>query len=349
MMGTLKIVLVGSGLMGKQHIKTIKQNPKCKLIAIVAPNLAPNQEVARIENIPIFPNLTDCLNRTDTSGVIIASPNQFHAEQAQICIKAGIPVLVEKPVTTSIADGKKLVELAAKYKAKVLVGHHRTYSPLLACARTIIQQGRIGKLVSIIGSAQFYKPNTYFEAGPWRKEPGGGPILINLIHEISNLRTLCGEISAVHAMSSSHIRGFAVEDTVAINLAFANGALGTFLLSDTAASAKSWEQTSQENPSYPSYTNEDCYSISGTNGSLAVPSMHLKYYPPDISPSWYTPFTEDILEVAKQDPLYCQLEHFLDVIQGVSEPLVSAEDGLKNLIATEAIRTSAKKRQLIYL
>ena len=87
-----------------------------------------------------------------------------------------------------------------------------------------------------------------------------------MIHEVHNLRMLCGEIVAVQAFASKPTRGFPVEDTVAINLRFASGALGTFMLSDTAACARSWEQTSQENKAYPSYDDEDCYVIAGTDG-----------------------------------------------------------------------------------
>ena len=109
-------------------------------------------------------------------------------------------------------------------------------------------------MVAVVGTALFYKPDDYFETGGgWRRQPGGGPILLNLIHEVNNLLSLVGDIVRVQAVTSNATRGFPVEDTAAMIFTFANGALGTFLLSDTAASPRSWEQTSQENKSYDSY------------------------------------------------------------------------------------------------
>lgn len=344
-----KIVVVGPGLIGKQHIKLIDEHSSAELCALVAPDHAENHSIAKKYNKPIYHSLQSCIESEDIDGVIISSPNQFHEEQGLICVEAGIPVLIEKPITSTLEDGVKLANSAELRGARVLIGHHRAHSPLMALARKTITSGRLGRIVSVMGSAQFYKPAHYFVDGPWRKEIGGGPILINLIHEIGNLRSLCGEISAVQAITSSAIRGFPVEDTAVINFMFESGALGTFVLSDTAATARSWEQTSRENPSYPTYADEDCYTVSGTLGSLAVPSMRLKHYPEGVDPSWWTPFAEEVLTVTRQDPLRCQLQHFLDVIRGEAEPIVSARDGLRNLQVTEAVRESAALNKLVHL
>ncbi len=116
----------------------------------------------------------------------------------------------------------------------------------------IVRSGRLGRLVAVAGTAMFYKPDSYFADAPWRGQPGGGPL------------------------ASQAARGLVVEDSVAIGLRFASGALGTFMLSDTAASARSWEQTSQEDKNYAAYPDEDCYVIAGTEGSLAIPTPRLK-------------------------------------------------------------------------
>ena len=170
-----------------------------------------------------------------------------------------------------------------------------------------------------------------------------------LTHEVHNLRMLCGDIMAVQAFASNATRGFPVEDTVAINLRFSSGVLGTFLLSDTAACARSWEQTSQENKAYPSYDDEDCYVITGTDGSLSVPTMRLKSYPRAEDRSWWKAFELDSVALIRDDPIRLQMAHFGEVVRGETEPRVTALDGLLNLRVTEAISTAALEGCVIEL
>jgi predicted dehydrogenase len=269
--------------------------------------------------------------------------------QALQCIGAGVPVLLEKPIATTVQEAQTLVTEVERSGAKVLIGHHRAHSPLMAKAVQVVQSGQLGRMVAVTGSAMFFKPDAYFAEGTWRTQLGGGPILINMVHEVHNLRMLCGEVVAVQAFASHAARGFAVEDTVAINLRFASGALGNFILSDTAASARSWEQTSQENKAYTSYDDEDCYVLAGTRGSLSVPTMRLKTYARDEDRSWWKPFEVGTVGVVREDPLARQMAHFCQVIAGEALPLVSARDGLANLRVTEAICRAARTGAVVAL
>jgi predicted dehydrogenase len=340
-MTQLNIAVAGAGLIGRRHIELVQESPSCALAAIVDPS-PDAAAIAAKAGVPLYADLGALFAAQKPDGIVLATPNHLHVAQAFECIQARVPALIEKPVAHTLEEGERLLRAADEANARLLVGHHRAHSPILAQAREVVREGLLGKLVAVSGSAMFYKPDDYFDAAPWRREAGGGPILINLIHEIGNLRSPCGEIVAVQAMASSATRGFPVEDTVAINLRFANGALGTFLLSDTAASPRSWEQTSQENKSYPTYPDEDCYVIAGTNGSLSVPTMRLKTYARNEDRSWWKPFRESTMDLQRDDPLERQLAHFCDVILGKAEPLVSVRDGLQNLRVTQAIAEAAK-------
>jgi predicted dehydrogenase len=348
-MEKVRIAVAGAGLIGLRHIEEIEKSSSVTLSAIVdvSPKAA---EVAQKAGVPLYRSLSELFARDRPDGVILATPNQLHVEQGLECVAAGVPALVEKPVAHTLSEGIRLCEAAEGASAKLLVGQHRRHSPVLHKAVEIVKSGILGRLVGVMGSAVFYKPESegYYD-GPnaWRRKPGGGPILINMIHEIGNLRAMVGEIVAVQAFASNATRGFEVEDTVAINLRFANGALGAFLLSDTGASPKSWEQTSQENKAYPTYEDEDVYSIIGASGSLGVPTMRLRYYESKEDRSWYKPFRTRTETVERTDPLANQIEHFAAVIRGEAEPLVTCRDGLQNLRVTDAIVEAAKSGRVV--
>jgi len=347
-MSKTRIAVAGAGYIGQAHIGVALQSATVALSAIVDPSLAAVDVAAKV-GVPLYASLDELLANDRPDGLVLATPNHLHVTQGLQCIAAKLPILLEKPIATTVVEGEQLVQAVEAADAKVLIGHHRAHSPIMAKAKEVMDSGKLGRLVAVMGSATFFKPDHYYLDAPWRRETGAGPILLNMIHEIHNLRMLCGDIVAVQAFSSNAVRGFAVEDTVAINLRFANGMLGTFLLSDTAACPRSWEQTSQENPAYATYEDEDCYVITGTNGALSVPTMRLKTYPRSEDRSWWNAFDVSVVGMVRDDPLKHQIEHFGKVIRDEAKPLVSARDGLSNLRITEAIAAAAKTGQVIEL
>ena len=340
-MSKIRVAVAGAGYIGLAHMEVTHASPTCRLSAVVDPAPAGKAAAQRF-GVPLFESLEALIARDRPDAVIVATPNRLHVEHALRCIDAQLPILLEKPIAPTVDEGQRIVDAADTSGVRVLIGHHRAHSPIMAKARDVIARGTLGKLVAVLGSAVFYKPEQYFNDAPWRSQIGGGPILINMIHEVHNLRMLCGEISAVQAIASNAMRGFPVEDTVSINIRFANGALGSFMLSDTAASPRSWEQTSQENKAYTTYSDEDCYVVIGTLGSLSIPTMRLKTYPTPDDRSWWKPFEEGVVGMLRDDPLKHQIEHFAAVVRGEAAPLVSAPDGLANLRVTEAIATAAR-------
>lgn len=346
-MSKTRIAVAGAGYIGLAHIRATQASPTCELSAIVDPSPAAAKAAAEA-HVPLYRSLEELFARSRPDGVVLATPNQLHVAHALQCLAVRVPILLEKPIAPTVAEGESLLK-AIDGRARVLIGHHRAHSPIMAKAKGIVDSGVLGRLVAVMGSATFLKPEHYFAEAPWRRESGGGPILLNMIHEVHNLRMLCGEIVAVQAFASHAVRGFPVEDTVAINLRFANGVLGSFMLSDTAACPRSWEQTSQENKAYPSYDDEDCYVIAGTNGCLSVPTMRLKKYSRPEDRSWWKPFDVGVVPMERDDPIKLQLEHFGAVVRGEAEPRVSARDGLANLRVTEAIVEAAKSGRTIEL
>lgn len=331
--GTAKIAVVGAGLIGRKHLDVVRA--EARLAAVIDPN--PEAEtLAKDHGAPWFSSLEDCLSEITPDGAIIATPNPLHAANGTTCLEAGIPALIEKPLTASVDEGRALVELETATGTPILVGHHRRHSPIAKEAKALIETGRLGRIVSVNAMFWLHKPADYF-AADWRTKAGGGPTYINLIHDIDMLQHLCGPITSVQAREANAVRGFEVEDTSAVILEFASGALGTVSITDTASAPWSWELTAGENPAYPK-TDEACYRIGGTQGALSVPDMALWTH--EGEQSWWSPIEREGLDLTPADPIVEQFRHFLEVIDG-TRPLVRAAEGLRNIEVLEAIKQAA--------
>jgi len=335
---TTRIAVIGAGLIGRKHLGILQDDPAFEVAGVADP--APQAEAyARENGVACFRDTEALLDATKPDGVVIANPNALHRATALFCIARKIPAIVEKPVADTLGNARAIVEAAAKANVPVLTGHHRRHNPIMQAARDFVASGALGNVVAANGSWLHRKPDDYFGV-TWRREEGGGPILINAIHDIDCLRMVVGEIKTVQATASSKARGFPVEDTAAAVLTFSNGALGTFIVSDATASPWNWEATSRESAITPSEL-ENCFIVAGTRGSLSIPQLqHWSYDKAD--GAWADPLTRRSLPVRHADPYPRQLHHFARVIRGEEKPVIDAAEGARTLAATLAIAESAK-------
>jgi predicted dehydrogenase len=332
----LRVAIVGAGFIGRRHVEFVRGAGGCELVGAADPAPA-GLAWLREQGIPEFDDYRRMLDATKPAGVIVATPNQVHETVAVECLERGIPVLIEKPIAHTVASALNIVEAARRTGVPALVGHHRRHNPLMRAARAFIATGALGRIVTVAAIDLRRKPDAYYQQA-WRREPGGGPLLINGIHDIDCLRYLCGEIVSVTAIAANHARGYAVEDTAVVTIAFEGGALGTLTISDAVQGPWAWEITSGEEPAYP-HQHEDTYFIAGTEGSLAVPT--LTHWRNERGGGRADPFIRKQLFYEPADPWVEEVRHFAAVIRREAAPAVSAEDGTRTLAATLAITRSA--------
>jgi predicted dehydrogenase len=340
----VRIAVLGAGLIGKAHIRRILEEPGAILHAIVDPSEA-GKAFASGMNVPWFESFAAMLHTGKPDGVIVATPNQMHVANGLEIIAAGLPVLIEKPIADDIAAGLAMVEAAEKAGVPVLTGHHRRHNPMIQRAKAIVESGKLGHIVSVHAFFWLMKPDDYFDV-QWRRELGAGPVMLNMAHDFDLLRYLCGEVAAVQAFQSNAVRGHAVDESTVVSVRFVNGALGTINVSDTIVAPWSWEHTTGENVAYPR-TDQPCYMIGGTHGSLSVPRLEL--WSNEQKRSWWEPFRMERLVASDQDPLSLQIKQFCKVIRGEEKPLVSGREGVMTLKVIDAVRQAAHSGNTIRL
>lgn len=330
-MADLKVAVIGAGIIGRTHIETLARTDGLVLSAVIDPAL----DAPEAFGVPVRPSLDDA-RRHGIDAVIIATPNDLHVPMAHAAMDAALPVLLEKPVANDMGEALDLVAAQKASGVPVLVGHHRRHNPIIKTAKALIDAGDLGNLVTASVLAILSKPPDYFSV-PWRREPAsGGPLSINLIHEIDLLRHLWGEVREVRALVSNAGRGAAVEDAAAVILAFEAGGIATLTLSDMAAGPWAWDVTAGENLArFPAHDAE-AHFYAGTRAALSLPSLTLWRHPGH--PDWTREMTPTVVTSAKQDPYVAQLAHFAQVARGAADPMVSVADGVANMAVIEAIK-----------
>jgi predicted dehydrogenase len=331
-----RLGLIGAGTFGLRHSRFVAKSDRADLVAVADPTFAADGALPEeLRDLARYPDHREMLARGDLDGVIVASPSELHVAHALDCLDAGVAVLVEKPVAVDRVQAQPLLDrVAVDPGARVLVGHHRRHHPGVAAARALIEEGWLGEIRAVAAVWATHKNDSYFDVEWRRRRPGGGVLLINLIHEVDLLRHLVGEIVGMEAIVSNKARGLEVADTAGLVLRFENGAVGTLVGSDCAVSPWGWDQATEDDATFPHHPGQPCLLIAGSRGSVSVPDMTVFS---QSEPSWLEPVTEDRRPVAGADAFARQLAHFADVAAGRARPLVTPDDALRSL---EVVRSA---------
>ncbi len=336
-MSRLPIALIGAGGIGRPHAERLLRHPDVSLAGIADPTPA-GKDFAESIGAPWFADHRELLDKVKPGGALVATPNASHASIGLDCIERRVAVLMEKPVTDTLADGERLCAGAEAGGVPLLVGHQRRHSIRVRTAKAWMTEGRIGRPVAAHAMATWLKPDDYFGVA-WRREVGGGPVLINLIHDIDILRHLIGEVASVQAITSSAVRGFAVEDTAAVLLRFTHGALATLMTSDATPSPWNYDMGAGELERFPPQDADAIY-LCGTEASFSLPRLELWRYPG--ARGWADPLSVQRIAPMKADPYDEQFRHFRAVVEGREAPLCSGRDALGTLRTALAVHEAAR-------
>ena len=139
-MASVRVVVVGAGHLGTYHLQKLTADPSATVVAVVDVDEVKRDKAASTFKVRVAPSLEEL--RGEMDAVVVATPTVHHAEIAARALEMGCHVLVEKPVTATLAEGQRLVELATARGRLLQVGHTERFNPAVDAALKIADRPR---------------------------------------------------------------------------------------------------------------------------------------------------------------------------------------------------------------
>ena len=228
-----KVAVIGLGNIATRHRHNLKLLfPRVELLVMSASGRVPKESIDDCDGIVTS---IEELVQAQVELVIVASPAPFHAQHSIPFIEAGIPTLIEKPVTTSVDDAKAINRAIELHQTPVSVGYCLRYLPSAQKLKVLLDKGLIGTLYNAHFEIGQYLPDwrpnkSYRDSVSAQKKLGGGA-LFELSHELDYAQWLLGPLDVKHSiLRSSEELALDVEDMADIVALTESGAVATIHL-----------------------------------------------------------------------------------------------------------------------
>ena len=299
----LRTAVIGVGYLGNFHAQKYKNIPEAALVAVCDFNASQAQKIGQDLKVSFETDPKKLLGQVDA--VTIAASTQSHFELAELFLKNGVHVLVEKPITATVEQAEKIISLAHKNKLKLSVGHIERFNP------------------SIVDLASKMEKPLSFELirqGPYKARGAD----VSVLHDL-----MIHDLDLVHWLSRSEIQ------TVSL-------ATGSKLVSPTLDSAQVALKMKNVMSAFISVSRVAAtplrsLKILEKNQILFANTGTLELQKMSPSQGGAEPTSLQTWTVEKKDALQLETQAFVDSILKDQAPRVTGEDGLRALVAVEKI------------
>ncbi len=329
-MRAARLGLIGAGFIGEVHLRALRHNAQAELRAVADVDERRLSWAQATFQVPkVYTDVRDMLEKEQLDGVIIATPDHLHREPVELAAEAGVDILLEKPIATTVADAERIIQVTRQRQVKLMLGFILRFTlPYLQLHQKVIGHE--------LGETTMAYAKRTVNATEARRLAGRCTVNEYLgVHDIDTILWNMGtDVESVYAARGEFVlkeQGLNTPDYYWTMVRFRSGA--------TAVVQSHWAMPD----AFPNYPESELL-ITGTRGAVQLRlagqqlqfSSDERYEQPDVS---YGFSAEDAGAFRKED------EHFTDCIIQGRQPLVGGIDGLNALKIVLAAEESIRSRQ----
>ena len=350
-MKKVNVGIIGCGKVAHLHAAALNRLPEANFTAVTDRIPERTQAFAERYRVKAYSDIQDMVSAAGIEAVIVCTPHPVHAESTIQAAQAGIQVLIEKPMASSLADCDAMLNAANDAGVKLgVVSQRRLYEPVQR-VKQAIDAGKIGQ--PILGTVTMlgWRDEAYYTSDAWRgtwKGEGGGVLVNQAPHQLDLLQWFMGPIDELFGwwgnLNHPYIE---VEDTTTAVIRFKNGALGSIVVSN-----------SQKPGIYGKVQvhgkNGASVGVQTDGGAMFIAGMSEIAEPP-VNDLWSVPGEEEMLEKwqAEDSAFFnsinateyyhqLQVQDFLQSIIEGRDPMITGEEGRKTVEIFTAIYRSQR-------
>ncbi|HPH95717.1 MAG TPA: Gfo/Idh/MocA family oxidoreductase [Anaerolineaceae bacterium] len=336
-MDTLRIAFSGAGYIARVHAQAVWAAPGATPVALVDHQPDTKQSFTEQFGITrVYTRVEDLLADGEVDALVVCTPNYLHAHESLAALKAGVHVLVEKPMAMNAREAQEMVAAARDNHVVLMVAHNWRFDEEVMWLRRQVLDGRIGRVIRTKGYAVHvnWGPRGWFTQ---RDLAGGGAAADMGVHALDTARFIMGDPQpvSVYARLGSFYQNFDVEDTALMMINWDNGAVSYI--------ESGWWQPHADMEAAAT-------QVYGVHGMAQVfPTRLVRFTEPGAPPEEIDGGFRPRVNHYSPEMYQRQMAAFINCIQGGKPSLQCARQGMINMQILDAAYESARTDQLVHI